>query len=178
MSREEMVSIRKLTENDAEALWRLRLYALETDPISFGESPEELRKMTVEEYASRLRPGDTGNFVFGAFEGEAMVAMTGFCREAAVKRRHKGWIWGVFVSPSARGKGVGRTLLAGVIEAAKALPGIRYILLTVSTTQQSAIKLYQHLGFRSYGIEPHALKVGERYIDEHHMILELDGSSR
>jgi ribosomal protein S18 acetylase RimI-like enzyme len=172
------VHIRQLTENDAEALWRLRLYALETDPISFGEAPQELRKMTVEEYASRLRGGDTGNFVFGAFEGQALVAMTGFYRETAVKRRHKGWIWGVFVSPPVRGKGVGRALLAEVVEAAKALAGIRCILLTVSTTQQAAIKLYQHAGFRSFGTEPHALMVGERSIDEHHMILELDGLSR
>jgi ribosomal protein S18 acetylase RimI-like enzyme len=173
-----LVNIRKLTEKDAEALWRLRLHALETDLISFGESPEEHRKTTVEEYASRLSSGDTANFVFGAFEGEALVAMTGFYREAAMKRRHKGWVWGVFVSPSARGRGVGRALLAKVIETAKALPGIRCILLTVSTTQQAAIKLYQGLGFRSFGTEPHALMVGERSIDEHHMILELDGSSR
>jgi|SRR6267143_7214075 len=137
-------SIRKLTESDAEALWR-------------------------------LRSGDTGNFVFGAFEGGAMVAMTGFYREAAVKRRHKGWIWGVFVSPPARGKGIGRALLARVVQAAKDLPGLRCILLTVSTTQQAASKLYQDMGFHSYGIEPHALMVGERYIDEHHMVLELHG---
>ncbi|SRR6266849_2731958 len=170
--------IRKLTENDAESLWKLRLYALEADPISFGESPEELRKTTVEEYASRLRPGNTGNFVFGAFEGEALIAMTGFYREAAMKRRHKRWIWGVFVSPSARGRGLGRILVANVIETAKALPGLRCLLLTVSTTQQAAIKLYERLGFRCYGTEPHALMVADRFIDEHHMILELDGFSR
>lgn len=172
------MNIRQLTENDAEALWRLRLYALETDPISFGEAPEELQKMTVEEYASRLRSGGTGNFVFGAFDGEMLMGMTGFYRETAVKRRHKGWIWGVFVSPAVRGKGVGRSLLAKVIETAKVLPGIRCILLTVSTTQQAAIKLYQNAGFHSFGTEPQALLVGERFIDEHHMILELDGFSR
>jgi len=98
------MNIRKLTENDAESLWKLRLYALETDPISFG-----------------------------------------------------------------------RALLASVVETASALPGMRCLLLTVSATQQAAIKLYQDLGFRSFGTEPHALKVGERSIDEHHMILEFDG---
>jgi RimJ/RimL family protein N-acetyltransferase len=172
------MDIRRLTESDAEVLWRLRLYALETDPISFGESPEELRKTTVEEYASRLRAENGGNFVFGAFEGGALIAMTGFYREVALKRRHKGWIWGVFVSPSARAKGLGSVLVANAIESAKALPGLRCLLLTVSTTQQAAIKLYEKLGFRSYGTEPQALMVGERFIDEHHMILELDGSSR
>ena len=103
--------------------------------------------------------------------------MTGFYRAAPVKRRHKGWIWGVFVSPSAREKGVGRALLARVLETAKALPGIRCILLTVSITQEAAIKLYQDLGFRSFGTEPHALMVGEGSIDEYHMILELESCS-
>jgi hypothetical protein len=65
-----------------------------------------------------------------------------------------------------------------VIETAKALPGICCLLLTVSTTEAAAIKLYQHAGLRSYGVEPGALMVGERLIDEHHMILEFDGPSR
>jgi ribosomal protein S18 acetylase RimI-like enzyme len=169
--------IRKLTENDAESLWKLRLYALETDPISFGESTEELRKTTVEDYASRLCSGGAENFVLGAFDGEAMIAMTGFYREAAVKRRHKGWIWGIFVSPAARRKGVGRALVVRVIEAAKSLAGIRRLRLTVSTTQQPAIRLYEQLGFRTFGTEPQAMRIGEQSIDEHHMILEFHGSA-
>jgi ribosomal protein S18 acetylase RimI-like enzyme len=159
-------------------LWKLRLYALDTDSPSFGESPEELRKTSVAEYASRLRSGSAENFVLGAFEDETLIAMTGFYRETAMKRRHKGWMWGVFVSPSVRGKGVGRTLLAGVIEMAKTLPGIRCLRLTVSTTQQPAIKLYERLGFRSFGTEPQAMRIGEQSIDELHIILEFKHSTK
>src|ERR1700680_4258138 len=106
--------------------------------VSFAESPEELKRTTVEEYASRLRSGGAENFVFGAFDGSQLVGMTGFYRDALLKRRHIGHIWGVFVSPSARGKVLGRALLVEVIESAKAIPGVRCIRLMVAVTQEAA----------------------------------------
>jgi ribosomal protein S18 acetylase RimI-like enzyme len=172
------MEIRRLTESDASSLWHLRLHALETDPNSFGESAEELRITTVEEYGSRLRSGGEENFIFGAFDGDKLIGMTGFYRERALKRKHKGGVWGVFVSSSWRGTGVGRALLLNAIQAAKALPGLCCIVLMVAKTQVAAKCLYESLGFRSFGTEPRSLKVGDRYIDEDHMQLELDASSR
>jgi ribosomal protein S18 acetylase RimI-like enzyme len=171
-----LVNIRKLTENDAEAMWWLRLHALETDPASFAESPDELKRTTVEQYASRLRSGGAESFVMGAFEGEQLVAMTGFYRDALLKRRHVGHIWGVYVSPLARRKGVGRAMLMEVIKSAKALQGIRCIRLLVAVTPGAARHLYQAAGFRVFGIESRSLKIGEQYVDENHMTLEFDDS--
>jgi ribosomal protein S18 acetylase RimI-like enzyme len=171
-----LVSIRKLTESDAEALWRLRLHALETDPGSFAESPEELKRTKVEDYAARLRSGGAESFVVGAFDGEQLVGMIGFYRDALLKRRHIGHIWGVFVSPSARGKGAGRAMLAEVIKSAKALQGIRCIRLLVAVTQGAARHLYQEAGFRVFGVESRSLKIGEQFVDENYMTLEFEDS--
>ena len=168
-----MVNFRKLTEDDAEVFWRLRLQALETDPVSFAESPEEHRRMTVEAVASRLRSGDAENFVVGAFDGKELVGMTGFYRDALLKRRHIGHIWGVFVSPSARRKGVGRALLTEIICLAKALAGLRCVRLMVAAPQESARRLYEAAGFRVFGTEPTSLKIGEQFVDEYHMTLEF-----
>ena len=170
------MNIRKLTETDAQFLWQLRRHALETDPLSFAESPEELRQTTVEEYASRLRSGGEENFVMGAFDNEQLVGMTGSYRNALLKRRHIGHIWGVFVSPPVRGRGVGRAMLAEVVELAKTIPGLRCIRLMVAVPQAAARHLYMEAGFRVFGTEPGSLKIGPGYVDENHMTLEFDNS--
>jgi ribosomal protein S18 acetylase RimI-like enzyme len=168
------VNIRKLTETDAAALWKLRMQALETDPVAFAESPEEHKRTTVKEFASRLRSGGEGTFVVGAFDGGELVGMTGFYRDVHMKRQHIGHVWGVFVAPPARGKGVGRAMLNEVIRSAKALAGLRCVRLMVAVTQQSAQHLYEGAGFRVFGTEPTSLKIGDRFVDENLMTLEFE----
>ena len=167
------MEIRLFTEQDAQLLWDLRMLALETDPWSFVESPEELRVISVDEYARRLRANNAANFIVGAFEQQTALGMTGFYQEKSIKRRHKGWIWGVFVKPDGRGRGVARSLMAEAIKRAKTIPGLEMILLTVSIDQPAPRKLYQSLGFRSIGIEPKGIKIGNEHHDEEHMVLEF-----
>jgi ribosomal protein S18 acetylase RimI-like enzyme len=171
------MEIRCLTAHDAQLFWQFRMLALESDPWSFVESPEELRQIPVETYAARLRSGDAENFVFGAFSQDALVGTVGFYQETHAKRRHKGHIWGVFVLPSARNQGIARALMLRAIEAAKAIPGLDQIFLIVAVSQQPARSLYQSLGFRSFGIEPRGLKIGSRSIDEENMVLDFAAPS-
>ncbi len=167
------MEIRRFGVQDAEALWRLRMIALQTDPWSFAESVEELRQISVEEYGRRIGSGGDSSFVIGAFEGDVPVGMCGFYRETLLKRRHKGHLWGVFVAPAARGKKLGLMLAARAIETARTLPDLTSIQLTVSVTQDAARGLYRKLGFRIFGIEPRALGIGGKFVDEEQMVLDL-----
>ena len=167
------MEIRLFTEQDAQTLWNLRMMALETDPGSFVDSPEELRAMSVEEFAARLRADHAENFIVGAFEQGAAVGMVGCYQEVPLKRRHKAWIWGVFVAPAARGRGIANSLMQAAIQRAKTIPGVEMLLLTVAVNQPAPRKLYASLGFRSFGVEPRGLKIGNDSHDEENMVLEF-----
>jgi GNAT superfamily N-acetyltransferase len=147
------VEIRLLTGDDAAALWRLRLTALETEPQAFLEPAEHHRNTPVTVYADRLRSGGSDSVVFGAFDGSQLIGMAGFHREQ--KDVRLGRIWGVFVLSDRRTGGVGRALMDAAIKHAKSLEGLERVHLEVAEMQTAARNLYLGCGFRSIGPGPH-----------------------
>jgi len=147
---------------------------LRESPEAFGSSYEETSALPPEHVTRWLRtdPAAPYDFFLGAFD-PAMIGMVGFARESRLKTRHKGSIRSMYVAPEARGKGVGRALLERAIAEARRQPGLEQIALLVVSTNRGARRLYAACGFKVYGVEPHALKVGERYFDEDLMILHL-----
>jgi RimJ/RimL family protein N-acetyltransferase len=168
------MDIRILTAEDAAEFSRLRLEALEKDSPAFGSTAREHRALDAAALAERLRASPPDKFVVGAYDSGVLAGMAGFRRDESDKGRHRGMLWGVYVTPSARGKGMARQLITAVIERVSSSPDIEQITLTVSAPQVGAKALYESLGFKSWGLEPRPLKLGlGQYVDEYHMILHL-----
>jgi RimJ/RimL family protein N-acetyltransferase len=168
------MDLRLLTQHDAEAWWYLRLEALENAPSSFADTAEDHRRTTVEAARSRLASSSPGeNFIIGMFEDGRLGGVAGFYRHERGHFRHKGHIWGVYVTPGSRRKGVARALLAEIIRRARDIAGIEQINLVVSAPHVAAKQLYYSLGFRTFGIERRSLKIGNHYVDDELMTLLL-----
>jgi GNAT superfamily N-acetyltransferase len=100
-----------------------------------------------------------GAFVVGC-DGEEPIAGGGVKRlddaTAEIKR--------MYVAPAARGRGVGRQLLAALEDAARDL-GYRVVRLDTGRFQGSALRMYQQAGYRpipDYNDNPYASFWGEK----------------
>lgn len=164
--------IRRLHPDDAPLLVVLRRQALEGHPLAFSSSIETDRGVSVDLMRASLADLDE-HAVFGCFDGGSLVGMAGIHRAGALKRRHKSHIWGMYVSPVARGRGAGRALLEAAIEQASAWPGVEEVQLSVTDAAPEARKIYETVGFHAWGREPRSLQWEGRFVDELYLFLDL-----
>ena len=173
--------IRRLLPEDAGAFAELRMRGLHERPDAFGASPEDDRSADIEQTRELLGPG-LEDAVFGAFESSAetaaetapLVGVLGLHRATHAKARHSAQVWGMYVAPEARGGGAGAALLGALISYAHTLDGLGRLQLGVGRDNTAARTLYERAGFRGWGVEHDALRVGDQPVDELHMSLRLD----
>lgn len=165
------MDIRKLQVEDAEAYWKLRLQALYEYPRSFGASYEEVKDKPIERIIERFSASDS-NFILGAFsEPEELIGMAGFRRETFLKMRHKGTVWGMYVDRAYQGRGIGQRLMQELLHRVRKIPELEQIQLYVVDTNEHAKRLYQSVGFTTYGLEIHAMKLDDStYVNEEFMV--------
>lgn len=168
------MKIRTLQATDAQFYQEIRLKGLKENPEAFGSTYEQELQFSLEKVTERITPS-SGKFVLGAFnEEERLMGVLTFVREDGVKTKHKGNVYGMYVSADARGMNIGRNLLLALIEKAKQLEGLEQINLTVVSNNEPAKRLYNALGFQVYGTERNALKYGGKYFDEDLMVLPIN----
>lgn len=141
-------------------------------PSAFGSDYESAAQLTVDDFRQRVQ-NDADNFITGAFSDSTLIGSCGGRRDPAAKRRHIGYVWGMYLQPKFRGTGLSRQLLDTTLIKLRQLPGLELIQLAVTAGNTAAENLYLKAGFRDYGIEPAALKIGEQAYDERLMWLPI-----
>lgn len=162
------MEVRRLAEADAADYRALRLRALREHPEAFTSSFEEDELKPLDWTRKRLSEGS----VLGAFEDGRLIGILGVSVDPRRKVRHIGEVFGMFVAPEYGGRGVGRALLDACIARARDA-GLEELRLTVTAGNARAQTLYEHAGFRAFGVEPNAVKIDGRYFDKCHMALRL-----
>jgi ribosomal protein S18 acetylase RimI-like enzyme len=163
--------VRRLAAADAADYRAIRLAALKGDPQAFGSTYEAEAERPLTHFAERLAT----SAVHGAYGDAGIVGMAGFKRQAGARDRHKAFVWGTYVCPEMRRRGVARALMQAVLEEASTV--VEQLTLCVVRDNAAALALYRDLGFEVYGVEPRALKGAAGYADEVLMVRFLARSS-
>ena len=121
--------------------------------------------------ASRIPAPDGDDVLFGVFVGDELSGCAGFARQKHMKGRHKALMWGVYLRPSLRGRGLGEALVDKVIEHARSR--VELVKCVVNPESPGARRLYLGRGFKTYGREPRALRTGGRDQDDELLALIL-----
>ena len=133
---------------------------LENDPEAFGSTFEKESSESEQYFLDRL----TRSAVFGGFAGDRLVGVAGFYSFEDTKSRHKGVLWGMYVTPGARGSGLAIALVETLLEHAS--KEVEQVQLAVVVSNPRARRFYQRMGFVEYGLEEKSLKYKGAYFDE------------
>jgi RimJ/RimL family protein N-acetyltransferase len=164
------VQIRRLTPEDAQVYRAVRLESLRANPEAYGSTFEVENTHPLPWFAERIGSCE----VFGAFANNELVGVAGLLRNKGRKEEHKTYLWGMYVRAAWRNAGIGRRLVATLVDYAR--NQVELIQLAVVTSNEPARRLYASLGFVEYGIERKSLKHHGQYFDEVLMAKDLDAN--
>jgi ribosomal protein S18 acetylase RimI-like enzyme len=164
--------VRRLDAADAPAWRALRLRGLREHPEAFTSSYEEDCEQPLAQASQRLQGGTQGKF-WGALDGEVLAGIVGLERERRAKNRHKATVVGLYVAPEFTRRGIGTALMRALLDDARE-SGIALLVLTVTASNRDAEVLYERHGFKRFGTEPGAIRVGPKAFDKHHLYLQLE----
>ena len=173
----------RLEPADAVRFLRLRTRMLEAAPWAFSVDAGEGEALDVERLELVL--GETNHATLAleappegnhdAPPSDARAELIGTASITRARQRkfaHRARLWGVFVEPTYRSRGLGKLLIAASVELARS-SGVEFVDLSVSASSAEAQRLYRSAGFTEWGREPEATDIDGKRYDELHMTLRV-----
>ena len=152
--------VRRVQPSEVDRFLSFRSEGLRSDEASFRVTAEDDRALAVESWYQRLEK----DYVVAVECGEQWLGIGGFSRFAGSKLQHKGLIWGMYVTPEARGTGVANLVILSLIE--HGCLKVRQLQLTVLNDNMRARTFYERHGFKVYATEKDAIFLAGQFADE------------
>ena len=139
-----------------EASWAefraLRLRALREEPQAFGQSYEVARAFPDAFWESRfLEVADGGSWLMCAKIDHQLVGMVGAFQTDDDRSQRRATVFGTYVDAAVRGRGIGRQLLAALLDQLVQVDRVTVARLGVNAEQAAAVHLYREAGFHVIG---------------------------
>jgi len=160
-------AVRPVRPSEVEALRALRIEALRCCPVAFTADLSEAETRPLDAWRDQVTRGggDGTELILVAAEGEHLAGMTGVWAPKSGKCAHVGTVWGVYVRPPFRGRGLAERMILAGIEWARTISLLR-LKLSVVEGNDRARRCYERCGFTAYGIERAAVRWDDRMYDE------------
>lgn len=165
------IVIRRLGPADAAPYRALRLDSLRNFQFAHGPAYEDALAQPERWHADRLARRDYT--WFGAFDGTLLVGAICLRAQEGSRLRHSASLNSLMVAHSRQRSGIGRLLVAHLIDVARSLGHVRRLTLTLIDGNVPARRLYDAFGFQPFGLEPDAIFHEGRYLAQHHLHLPL-----
>jgi L-amino acid N-acyltransferase YncA len=168
--------VRPLRLADFDRYSDLRLQGLIEFPAAFTTDADSWERAPRSTLEAHLSPERADSPILGAWLGDdELIGLLGMNREQRRSVAHKAGLWGFYVAPQHRGRGVGRRLVTEMIRLAE-LAGIRQLRAVVPTSCAEALSLLEDMGFGTYGLERDARLVDGVFHDQAYLVYPLSRS--
>lgn len=138
-------SIRQLNEDDWRQFSEIRLKALRNDPLVFGSNYEKESQFSETDWREYLRAKEIA--VFMIFADEKPIGMTGVSVFRDDPTNKTAILWGTWLEPDFRGKGLSDLMYKARINWAKNHPGIERIIVSHRASNLASKYANQKHGF-------------------------------
>jgi RimJ/RimL family protein N-acetyltransferase len=140
-----MITLRQLQEGNWTLLRDIRLKGLKSDPGVFGSNFQKESAMTESDWRGWLTNSDSG--IFGVFSEDDIIGMTGIAIYKDDPSGKTAILWGSWLEPPYRSKGVSQLMYQTRIDWARKHPVCEKIVVSHRASNVASGKANQKHGF-------------------------------
>lgn len=163
------IHVRLFTPDEWPLYKAIRLEALQSDPHVFGSSHAKESADPDSRWQDGLRDPQTVA-IFGVFDGDALIGMTGIklLRDDPAGLTAK--LWGSWIKPAARSRGVSIPMYRARLDWAAAHPTVKRVIVSHRQSNAASMRANQKHGFQKTHSEDHVWPDG---VSAPHVFYEL-----